>query len=72
MQCQKLSILKNNKVKRFKNSQLTHNGEILKEMILPSNILKSNKLEQPSCVLAVPLRIVTLFSIDIDEKDVST
>ena len=49
-----------------------HNGEILKETILPSNILKSNKLEQPSSVLAVPLRIVTLFSKDIDEKYVFT
>ena len=49
-----------------------HNGEILKETILPSNILKSNKLEQPSSVLAVPLRTVILFSIDTDEKDVST
>ena len=35
------------------------------------NILKSNKLEQPSSVLAVPLRTVTLFSIDTDEKNVS-
>ena len=40
-------------------------------MILPSIILKF-KLEHPSSVLAVPLRTVTLFSIDTDEKDVST
>ena len=48
-----------------------HNGEILKETILPSNILKSNKLEQPSSVCCT-FKDSDVVSKDIDEKDVLT
>ena len=49
-----------------------HKGLILKLVILPAKISKSNLLEQPFFVVARPLRIVTEFAASIDVKDIST